>query len=76
MFFSFPFKIDENGRWSTTNERDYIKGLIHQVLFTSPGERINRPSFGCGLGQLIFEPNSDILSVSIDTIVQSAKLVA
>jgi phage baseplate assembly protein W len=72
MFFSFPFKIDENGRSSVTNEENHIKNLIEQVLFTSPGERVNRPTFGCGLRQIIFEPNSDILAASIDTMVQSS----
>ena len=33
--------------------------LIKQVLFTGPGERINRPDFGCGLRRMVFAPNSD-----------------
>jgi phage baseplate assembly protein W len=32
--------------------------LIRQVLFTSPGERVNRPDFGCGLKRMVFAPNS------------------
>ena len=31
-----------------------------QVLFTSPGERINRPDFGCGLRQMVFARNTEI----------------
>ncbi len=72
MYFSYPFSIDDNGRSSVTNEEQHIENLIEQVLFTSPGERINRPSFSCGLKQIIFEPNSDILAISIDTLVQSS----
>jgi phage baseplate assembly protein W len=72
MYFDFPFRIDQNGRSSTTNEEQHIKNLIEQILFTSPGERVNRPNFGCGLKQIIFEPNSDILTVSIDTMIQSS----
>jgi phage baseplate assembly protein W len=30
--------------------------MIEQVLFTDPGERVNRPTFGCGLSRLVFEP--------------------
>ncbi len=62
MYFNFPFKIDDNGRSSVTNEERHIKNLIEQILFTSPGERVNRPNFGSGLNQIIFEPNSDILA--------------
>jgi phage baseplate assembly protein W len=72
MYFNFPFKIDDNGRSSVTNEEQHIKNLIEQILFTSPGERVNRPNFGSGLNQIIFEPNSDILAISIDTLIQSS----
>ena len=34
--------------------------LIRQVLFTSPGERVNRPDFGCGIKRLVFAPNSEV----------------
>ncbi len=33
--------------------------MIKQILLTSPGERVNRPDFGCGLRQMVFAPNSD-----------------
>ena len=42
-------------------EHDYgahVDQLIRQVLLTSPGERVHRPEFGCGLRQLLFEPNA------------------
>jgi phage baseplate assembly protein W len=45
------------------DEPDYaahVEQLIKQVLFTSPGERINRPDFGCGLRRMLFAPNSDV----------------
>ena len=72
MYFNFPFKVDDNGRSSVTNEDQHIKNLIEQVLFTSPGERVNRPNFGSGLNQIIFEPNSDILATTIDTLIHSS----
>ena len=31
---------------------------MKQVLFTNPGERINRPDFGCGIRRMVFAPNS------------------
>jgi hypothetical protein len=44
-------------------ETDYarhIDQLVRQVLFTSPGERVNRPDFGCGVKRMVFAPNSDV----------------
>ncbi|MDD1751165.1 MAG: GPW/gp25 family protein [Methanothrix sp.] len=55
-----------------TDEDNHIKDMIHQTLFTSPGERVNRPDFGCGLMQLVFAPNSDELAAATQFLVQGA----
>ena len=68
----FPFHIDGRGRTAVTDDNDHVRDLIYQVLFTSPGERANRPDFGCGLKQLIFMPNSDALATSTQTIVHGS----
>jgi hypothetical protein len=36
----------------------HVRQMMLQVLFTSPGERIDRPDFGCGLRRMVFAPNS------------------
>lgn len=57
----YPFAIDK-GLGTLAEEPDYsrhVEQMIRQVLFTSPGERINRPDFGCGLRRMVFAPNSD-----------------
>lgn len=71
-FFDYPFAIDSRGRVKTTHEDDHIRDMIHQVLFTNPGERVNRPDFGCGLLQLVFMPNSDALATATQFTVQGA----
>lgn len=38
----------------------HVEQLMRQVLLTNPGERINRPEFGCGLRRMVFAPNSDV----------------
>jgi hypothetical protein len=43
-----------------TNYAAHIEQLIKQVLFTNPGERVNRPDFGCGIRRMVFAPNSDV----------------
>jgi len=50
----------------------HIRDMIEQVLFTAPGERVNRPDFGSGLLQLVFEPNSDELVITTQFMVQAA----
>ena len=71
-YFDFPYHIDGRGRTAETDEDDHIRDLIHQVLFTNPGERVNRPDFGCGVGQLVFMPNSDALAAATQFLVQGS----
>jgi phage baseplate assembly protein W len=68
----FPYQYDGRGRTSQTDYEDHIRDLIHQVLFTTPGERVMRPSFGSGLLQLVFAPNSVELGAATQMLVQSA----
>lgn len=68
----FPFAIDARGRSATTGRDDHIRDMILQVLFTDPGERVNRPEFGCGLKQLAFQPNSDALAAATRQLVHGA----
>lgn len=72
MQIDFPFHIDRSGRTAMTNEGDHLRDLIEQVLFTSPGERVNRPDFGSGLLQLVFAPNSDELAATLQFTVQAS----
>ena len=58
----YPFAIDR-GFGKLAEETDYkrhVEQLMKQVLFTNPGERINRPDFGCGIRRMVFAPNSDV----------------
>ena len=71
-YLDYPLRIDGRGRTAETDEDDHIRDLIHQVLFTSPGERVNRPDFGCGLKQLVFMPNSDALATATQFLVQGS----
>ena len=70
MDINFPYQIRVNGRTDTTDRTDHIRDMIKQVLFTSPGERVNRPTFGCGLNQLVFEPNSFELISTLQVLVK------
>src|SRR5438067_11076617 len=72
---NFPFQFDGRGRTLDPNagpQRDYVRQLVEQVLFTSPGERVNLPDFGSGLLQLPFAPNSEELAAATQFAVQGA----
>jgi Bacteriophage baseplate protein W len=64
-----PFHVGASGRSADTDADDHVYDLIFQVLFTSPGERVNRPEFGCGLKQMVFLPNSDALATATQQLV-------
>lgn len=71
-YLDHPFDIDNKGRIATTSYDDHVRDMIYQVLFTAPGERVNRPDFGCSLMQMVFMPNSDILATATQFLVQGA----
>lgn len=72
MNIAYPFRIDQRGRIAAATENEHILQMIEQLLFTNPGERVNRPDFGSNLQQLIFAPNSDELAVATEFIVKGA----
>jgi uncharacterized protein len=69
---AFPFRLDSRGRTVTSNNEEHIREMIEQVLFTMPGERVNRPDFGSGLMQLVFSPGSEELVAATQFLVQSS----
>src|ERR1700712_3898220 len=72
MNLKFPIQFDQNGKTAGSTDDNHIRDMIEQVLFTAPGERVNRPSFGSGLLQLVFEPNSNELAATTQFLVQSS----
>lgn len=67
----YPFRFNGRGRTATTDYNDHICDMIEQFLFTNPGERVNRPDFGSGLLQMVFEPNSPELAATLQFTIQA-----
>jgi Bacteriophage baseplate protein W len=67
---AFPFRLDNRGRVAETAYDEHVRQLIEQLLFTAPGERVNRPTFGCGLIRLLFAPVSEELTAATRFLVQ------
>lgn len=68
----FPYRFDGSGRTRDDDLAAWVRGLVEQVLFTAPGERVMRPTFGSGLAELVFAPNSPELAATTQFLVQSA----
>ena len=72
MQVRFPFEIDYLGRVASTEAHDeHVLELIEQVLFTTPGERVNRPDFGCGIMQLVHDAGSSQLASATSALVHA-----
>lgn len=71
MNIDFPFHFDPRGRTAATDDADHIRDMIEELLFTNPGERVNRPDFGSGLLQMVFAPNSKELASALQFTTQA-----
>lgn len=72
MHLHHPYGFNGRGATATADEAAWIRGLIEQVIFTTPGERLMLPDFGSGLMQLVFAPNSPALASTTQFLVQGA----
>jgi len=72
MNLAFPFHFDMTGHTGATDAPSHVRDMIEQILFTSPGERVNRPTFGSGTAQLVFAPNSDVLATAQQNVIQAS----
>jgi len=72
MNIAFPLHFDSRGHTAARGDDAHIRDMIELLLFTSPGERVNRPDFGTGLLQLVFAPNSPELAAALQFMIQAA----
>ena len=71
-FTDYPYRFSSSGRTATTAYAEHVRDLIEQVLFTRPGERVMRPSFGCGIDRLVFAPGGPELAEQTNLIISAA----
>jgi phage baseplate assembly protein W len=70
MHLDYPFHFS-HGASAITGADDHVRDMIEQLLFTQPGERVNRPDFGSGLMQMVFAPNSPELAATLQFTLQA-----
>lgn len=72
MDLAFPYGFDGTGHTAqAASPAAHVAGMIEQILFTAPGERVNRPTFGSGTAQLLFEPASAVLAAATQQAIQA-----
>ena len=73
--WSFPVRVDGDGRVAMTGADDGIRQSIRSILSTAPGERVMRPDFGCPLHDLVFAVNDDATAAEVSAAVREALAV-
>jgi Bacteriophage baseplate protein W len=71
-YAAFPRQVDDRGRTLAAGVAEHVRTLVEQVLFTAPGERVNRPQFGSGLLQLVFAGDDGSLAAATQVAVEGA----
>jgi phage baseplate assembly protein W len=57
--WNFPLSLDANRQvLMTPDGEESVRQSIWMILGTSPGERLMRPDFGCGIHEMVFDVNS------------------
>jgi len=69
---AFPYTIDARGRTAETSRTRHIRDLIEVLLFTTPGERVMRPTFGANLLASLFAPAGAEEAAVLQVLIQSA----
>jgi len=73
MNVAHPFHFDSRGRTADPGtDEQHVRELIEQLIFTTPGERVNRPAFGSGVLKLVFAGNSPELATAAQLMIQGA----
>ncbi|WP_437729243.1 GPW/gp25 family protein [Sorangium sp. So ce861] len=58
----FPLRLGPHRGLDVVAIEESVRAMLEQILFTAPGERVNRPTFGVGVQHYVFEPNSPLLA--------------
>lgn len=71
-YLAFPFRLTAAGASASVDIEAAIRGRIEQLLFTSPGERVMLPHFGCGARDLVFQPDNEVLAAATEFTIAKA----
>ena len=70
----FPVAVNLTGGISTSAYEDNVRESIFIILGTAPGERLNRPHWGCRIHDLMFAPNNHVTAALSEHFCEEALL--
>jgi uncharacterized protein len=74
--WDFPVRLDDDRQLRMTPDgEEGVRQSIWMILSTSPGERVMRPDFGCGLHDLVFGVNNAGTATAVARAVRQALAV-
>jgi phage baseplate assembly protein W len=68
----FPVSINLNGGVSSSQLEENVRQSLFVILGTAPGERLNRPRYGCRIHDLMFAPNSPMTAARAEVYCEEA----
>jgi len=68
----FPVSINLNGGVSSSQLEENVRQSLFVILGTAPGERLNRPIFGCRIHDLMFAPNNAMTAARAEVYCEEA----
>lgn len=71
MQIAFPYELGESKLTGLTDELAHRRQMLEMLLFTIPGERVNRPDFGCGIQRAVFAPQQSEVTATLSALVRS-----
>jgi phage baseplate assembly protein W len=63
--WAFPVEPDPAGRLRLLGDDERVRQSMWLVLATAKGERVMLPDFGCGVHDLVFQPNTPAVRGSV-----------
>lgn len=69
---SFPFRVTELGAAALSSRRQVVREALEQLLLTIPGERVNRPNFGCGIQRLVFDGTDPLALATAEYVITTS----
>lgn len=70
--WAFPIRPGPDGALALIEDEDLVRNSLFLILSTSPGERLMRPTFGCGIHDLVFQANTAALRGEVEIRVREA----
>jgi len=70
--WKFPPQVGPGGGLTRASYERRVEESIYLILSTAKGERLMLPEFGCGIHDLVFEPNSESTLTAVEVGVREA----